>query len=74
MTGYHMGHAYIRGNHDENGSDMALRPQDTTFLEILQKNGYHVACVGEEAASRGDCLSSVKQKHPDSYFRKVGPG
>ncbi|HZE99386.1 MAG TPA: arylsulfatase [Planctomycetota bacterium] len=42
MTGYHMGHAYIRGN-----ADQPLRPEDVTVAELLKKAGYSTAMIGK---------------------------
>jgi arylsulfatase A-like enzyme len=42
MTGMHNGHARIRGN-----SGVALRPEDRTVAELLQRAGYHTALIGK---------------------------
>ncbi|MCH2123939.1 MAG: arylsulfatase, partial [Pirellulaceae bacterium] len=42
MTGYHTGHAFIRGNGKDN-----LRPEDLTVAEILQKAGYATCLTGK---------------------------
>jgi len=42
MTGLHTGHAFIRGN-----GTQALRTQDLTVAELLQKAGYHTGLVGK---------------------------
>jgi len=42
MTGYHMGHSYIRGN-----ADQPLRPEDVTVAELLKKAGYATAMIGK---------------------------
>ncbi len=42
MTGYHMGHAYVRGN-----ADQPLRPEDVTVAELLKKQGYSTAMIGK---------------------------
>ncbi len=42
MTGLHTGHAFIRGN-----GTQALRPEDFTVAELLQKAGYHTGLVGK---------------------------
>src|SRR6266513_1296038 len=38
MTGYHMGHAYIRGN-----AEIPLRAEDVTVARILKEAGYATA-------------------------------
>lgn len=42
MTGYHTGHAFIRGNGKDN-----LRPQDVTVAEVLKTAGYVTALIGK---------------------------
>jgi arylsulfatase A-like enzyme len=42
MTGYHMGHAWIRGN-----GDIPLRPEDVTVAEVLRDAGYRTAVIGK---------------------------
>jgi arylsulfatase A-like enzyme len=42
MTGYHMGHAYIRGN-----LELPLRAEDVTVAELLKKSGYSTAVIGK---------------------------
>lgn len=48
MTGFHMGHAHVRGN--AGGSDMSkqsLRDEDITVAEVLKKAGYQTALCGK---------------------------
>ncbi len=42
MTGYHTGHAFIRGNGKEN-----LRPEDVTVAELLKEAGYATGLIGK---------------------------
>jgi arylsulfatase A-like enzyme len=42
MTGYHMGHAYIRGN-----LEIPLRPEDVTVAKILKGDGYATGVIGK---------------------------
>jgi arylsulfatase A-like enzyme len=42
MTGYHTGHAFIRGN-----SNLDLRPEDVTVAECLKAAGYTCGQVGK---------------------------
>ena len=42
MTGYHMGHAYIRGN-----SELPLRSEDVTVAKLLKGSGYSTAVIGK---------------------------
>jgi len=47
MTGQHMGHAWVRGNSKAKDGTGAIRPQDTTIAQRLQKNGYHTGMFGK---------------------------
>ncbi|PSR53439.1 sulfatase [Adhaeribacter arboris] len=47
MTGYHMGHAYVRGNSKAKDGTGALRAQDTTMAQRLQQNGYVTGMFGK---------------------------
>ena len=42
MTGYHTGHAFIRGNGKDN-----LRPSDVTVAEVLKPAGYATGLIGK---------------------------
>lgn len=42
MTGYHTGHAFIRGNGKDN-----LRPEDVTVAEVLKQAGYTCGMFGK---------------------------
>lgn len=62
MTGYHTGHARIRGN-----ATVPLRPKDVTIPKVLQPAGYRSALIGKwglgEAGSTG-----VPNKQGFDYF------
>lgn len=48
MTGYHTGHAHIRGNAGRDRPEIQmLRPEDLTVAEILQQAGYATALCGK---------------------------
>ena len=42
MTGFHTGHAWVRGN-----GDIPLRPEDVTVAEVLRDAGYRTAVIGK---------------------------
>ncbi len=42
MTGFHTGHAWVRGN-----GDIPLRDQDVTVAEVLKAAGYRTAAIGK---------------------------
>ncbi len=45
MTGYHVGHATVRGNGD--ASVQTLLPEDVTVAEMLRDAGYQTALIGK---------------------------
>jgi arylsulfatase A-like enzyme len=48
MTGYHMGHCWVRGNAGrENREIQCLRERDVTVAEVLRKAGYATALCGK---------------------------
>lgn len=48
MTGQHTGHTLIRGNAPgADGHGLPLRANDTTWLQLLQAQGYETYCVGK---------------------------
>src|SRR4029079_14632117 len=42
MTGYHMGHSYVRGN-----AEIPLRAEDVTIAKILKGAGYTTGVIGK---------------------------
>lgn len=75
MTGYHMGHAYLRGNSRE-----PLRLRDTTLAQRLQLDGYKTGMFGKwglgEVGSTGEpqlkgfdeFFGYINQRHAHHYF------
>ena len=57
MTGLHTGHAYIRGN-----GSLALRAEDLTIAELLQRAGYRTALIGKWGLGNEN-TSGVPHKH-----------
>jgi arylsulfatase A-like enzyme len=47
MTGFHTGHAWIRGNGRLPGGDVPLRLEDVTLAEVLRDAGYRTAVIGK---------------------------
>src|SRR5207253_4853835 len=48
MTGYHMGHCWIRGNAGRlDPKSQVLRDQDVTVAEVLKRAGYATALCGK---------------------------
>ncbi|WP_169980652.1 arylsulfatase [Tautonia rosea] len=75
MTGYHSGHARIRGN-----DRVPLLPEDVTVAEALKAAGYQTALIGKwglgEPESTGvpnkqgfdDFFGYLNQKHAHNYY------
>lgn len=75
MTGLDTGHAYIRGN-----TELALRPQDVTMAELLQKSGYHTGLLGNWGLGNPNTMGMpqdhgfdefggyLDQAHAEDYF------
>ena len=62
MTGYHTGHAIIRGNANVN-----LRPQDRTVAEVLKEAGYTTALIGKWGLGE-EGTSGIPRKKGFDYF------
>ena len=75
MTGYHMGHALVRGN-----GRVPLRPEDVTVAKLLKQAGYATGIVGKwglgEAGSTGipnkqgfdTWFGYLNQRHAHNYW------
>lgn len=63
MTGYHMGHAYIRGNADQH-----LRQEDTTLAQRLQANGYVTGMFGKWGLGEENDSGAPQFKGFDYFF------
>jgi len=75
MTGYHTGHARIRGN-----GDVPLSPEDITVAEVLKSQGYVTGLVGKwglgEAETSGipglqgfdEFYGYLNQVHAHNYY------
>ena len=66
MTGFHMGHAYIRGN--KGGKDAGLRPEDTTIAEVLKNSGYATGMFGKWGLGGVDSTGAPEKKGFDEFF------
>jgi len=63
MTGYHMGHAYIRGNAREH-----LRPEDTTLAQRLQARGYATGMFGKWGLGQENDAGAPQLKGFDEFY------
>jgi len=62
MTGYHTGHAFIRGNGKDN-----LRPTDVTIAKLLQQAGYATCLAGKWGLGQ-EGSTGVPTKQGFDYF------
>lgn len=68
MTGYHMGHAYVRGNAgQQNRLIQCLRDEDVTVTEVLKKAGYATALCGKWGLGE-DKTAGVPTRQGFDYF------
>ncbi len=63
MTGYHTGHARVRGN-----ANVPLRPEDVTVAELLKKAGYATALVGKWGLGEAGTTGVPNKKGFDHFF------
>jgi len=63
MTGYHTGHAFIRGNGKDN-----LRPSDVTVAKILQKRGYKTGLIGKWGLGHEGSTGVPTKQGFDEFF------
>ncbi len=63
MTGYHTGHARIRGN-----AQVPLRPEDVTVAEVLKKAGYATGLAGKWGLGEAESTGVPTKKGFDSFF------
>ncbi len=63
MTGYHTGHARVRGN-----ANVPLRPEDATVAEMLKKAGYATGLSGKWGLGEAESTGVPTKKGFDSFF------
>ncbi len=63
MTGYHTGHAWVRGN-----ARRALRPEDLTVAELLKKAGYRTGLAGKWGLGEEGSAGVPNEKGFDHFF------
>jgi arylsulfatase A-like enzyme len=69
MTGYHMGHCYVRGNAGrQNREIQILRDQDVTVAEVLKKAGYATALCGKWGLGEFGSIGSPNKQGFDYFF------
>jgi len=68
MTGKHQGHAIIRGNNNDRGERVPLRPADTTIAEVLKAAGYRTGIVGKWGLGEPETTGIPNRKGFDYFF------
>jgi len=72
LTGYHTGHAYVRGNvaanYPKDKGELPLRPDDITVAEILQKAGYKTGGFGKWGNGRAETTGAPRKQGFDEFF------
>ncbi len=63
MTGYHSGHALVRGN-----ARVPLRPEDITVAESLKSAGYHTGIIGKWGLGEPDTTGIPNRQGFDFWF------
>ena len=63
MTGYHTGHARIRGN-----ALMSLQAQDVTVAQVLKQSGYATAIIGKWGLGEAGTAGVPNKKGFDYWF------
>jgi arylsulfatase A-like enzyme len=68
MTGMHQGHAVIRGNNNDKGERVPLRPEDTTIAEVLKTAGYRTGIIGKWGLGEPETTGIPNKKGFDYFF------
>jgi arylsulfatase A-like enzyme len=63
MTGFHTGHAFVRGN-----AALALRPEDLTVAELLKESGYYTALIGKWGLGNEHTAGVPQKKGFDEFI------
>ncbi len=68
MTGKHQGHAVIRGNNNDKGERVPLRPADVTIGEVLKTAGYRTGIIGKWGLGEPETTGIPNKKGFDYFF------
>ncbi len=68
MTGFNMGHAWVRGNAKAKDGLAALRAQDTTLAQRLKGNGYRTGMFGKWGLGDDDSQGAPHLKGFDAFY------
>lgn len=69
MTGYHTGHAFVRGN-----DRIPLRPEDVTVAEVLKNAGYDTAVIGKWGLGNPGTTGTPNKQGFDYWFGYLDQG
>ena len=68
MTGFHTGHALVRGNAETEGEVIPLRQQDTTVAEVLKQANYTTGAFGKWGLGAVGTTGHPNKKGFDEWF------
>jgi arylsulfatase A-like enzyme len=68
MTGFHQGHALIRGNTDINNRRVSLRAEDVTIAEVLKPAGYRTGVIGKWGLGEPETAGIPNSQGFDYWF------
>jgi arylsulfatase A-like enzyme len=78
MTGYHTGHARVRGNYASGphgwGACLELRPEDLTVAEFLKDEGYATGAFGKWSLGVAETTGAPWKKGIDEWFGYLNQG
>lgn len=78
MTGYHTGHAWVRGNYGSGphgwGACLELRPEDITVAELLKKAGYATGAFGKWSLGVAETTGAPWKKGIDEWYGYLNQG
>jgi arylsulfatase A-like enzyme len=78
MTGYHTGHARVRGNYADGphgwGACLELRPEDVTVAELLKNAGYTTGAFGKWSLGVAPTTGAPWKKGIDEWFGYLNQG
>jgi arylsulfatase A-like enzyme len=75
MTGYHTGHAHVRGNAGKERPEIqVLRDSDVTVAEVLKKAGYATALCGKWGLGDEGTIGTPNKQGFDYFFGYLNQG
>jgi len=78
MTGYHTGHAWVRGNWETGphgwGACLELRPEDLTIAELLKSAGYATGAFGKWSLGIEKTTGAPWKQGFDQWFGFLNQG